>query len=93
LFEVSGRWENNGEFFAGSGQVKFMQNDTIAGTSVTRFNKLTLDFDVIRVQSNIDAEIGPNGRLELNRGELATDNNRMWVLKSKRDSHYALHQL
>ncbi len=80
LFEVSGRWENNGEFFAGSGQVKFMQNDTIAGTSVTRFNKLTLDFDVIRVQSNIDAEIGPNGRLELNRGELATDNNRMWVL-------------
>jgi gliding motility-associated-like protein len=80
LFEVYGNWENNGVYFAGSGQVKFMANDTIKGTSVTQFNKLTLNFDVIRVMDGIDAEIGLNGRLELNRGELATDYNTMWVL-------------
>lgn len=80
LFEVYGKWENNGQYFAGSGQVKFMENDTITGTSVTRFNRLTLDSAVVRVMHNIDAEISPTGRLELNRGELATDYNTMWVL-------------
>jgi gliding motility-associated-like protein len=80
LFEVHGKWVNNGLYFAGSGQVKFMENDTITGTAVTQFNRLTLDFDVVRVLDNIDAEVGPNGRLELNRGELATDFNTLWVL-------------
>jgi len=80
LFEVHGKWVNNGQFFAGGGQVKFMANDTITGTSVTRFNRLTLNFNVLRVMHNIDAEISTTGRLELNRGELATDYNTMWVL-------------
>ncbi len=82
LFEVYGKWENNGVFNAGSGQVRFMADDTltgITGTAVTRFNVLTLDSAVVRTMT-IDAEVGPNGRLELNRGELATGFNTMWVL-------------
>jgi len=80
LFEIHGKWVNNGTYFAGSGQVKFMQDDTITGTAVTQFNRLTLDYDVVRVLDGIDAEIGPLGRLELNRGELATDYNTLTVL-------------
>lgn len=79
LFEVYGKWVNNGVFNAGSGQVRFMADDTITGTSVTRFNRLTLDSAVVRVMT-LDAEISPTGRLELNRGELATDYSTMWVL-------------
>lgn len=86
LFEVHGKWVNNGQYNAGSGQVKFMASDTITGTAVTRFNRLTLNFDEVRVLDNIDAEIGPLGRLELNRGELATDYNTLWVLNPNTSS-------
>src|SRR5690606_37369597 len=80
LYQVYGKWVNNGSFIGGTSEVKFMANDTITGTSVTRFNKLTLNSTTKRTLIDVDAEVGPTGRLALNRGEFDTDTNTLWVL-------------
>ncbi|MBL4586047.1 MAG: gliding motility-associated C-terminal domain-containing protein [Flavobacteriales bacterium] len=80
-FEVFGNWENNGEFYAGDGLVRFMATDTILGTEVTRFNNAELVGDIRRIQSDINAEISETGTLDLDSGEWATDESILTVLR------------
>lgn len=92
LFDVYGDWENNGDFLsevititgAHSCKVRFFANDTIdgdsiQGTSITRFHDVELMGHYRRVQDSIDTEIGPNGHINLNKGEWATDDYILWV--------------
>lgn len=84
LFEVYGDWENNGDFYAGHGKVRFFANDTvngdsIQGSSITRFHDVELVGTSRRVQDSIDTEVGENGTVYLNKGEWATDYFVLWV--------------
>lgn len=82
LFEVYGNWENNGIYRAGEGKVKFMESDTILGTSVTRFHDVELMGFSRRVQLDINSEVGVDGTLKLNKGEWATDFDTLWVFNT-----------
>lgn len=89
LFEVYGDWENNGEYNAGLGTVRFPATGFIEGTSVTRFNNVELVGSITRsIQDSvspfvsgptIDVEIAETGVLDLDSGEFATNYNTLWV--------------
>lgn len=81
-FEVFGNWDNNGDFYAGGGLVRFMATDTILGSSVTTFHDVELVGDIRRIQFDIDAEIDETGVLDLDVGEWATDFNTLAILGS-----------
>jgi gliding motility-associated-like protein len=86
-FDVHGDWDNNGVFRAGESLVRFYPQpteveDSIRGTSVTRFHDVHLMDSVRVVQDNINSEIGVNGTLRLNTAEWATDFDTLWVFST-----------
>lgn len=89
LFEVYGDWENNGDYYAGLGKVRFPSDGFIEGTSVTTFNDVELVGPIKRsIQDSvspfvsgptIDVEIAETGVLDLDSGEFATNYNTLWI--------------
>lgn len=79
-FEVSGQWENNGIYRAGTGKVYFPTSGAITGSQVTKFHDVTLGPSVRRDLNAVDAQIDETGTLDLVNGEFATDSSRLWVL-------------
>ncbi len=81
-FEIHEDWENNGDYYAGNGLVRFMASDSIQGTEVTTFHDVELTGDIRRIQDQIDAEIDETGTLDLDMGEWATDFSVLRVLNT-----------